>query len=265
MVRRRAFTLVELLVVIGIIATLIALLLPVMGKAREAARAGVCASNLRQCGLGLQMYANAFGQSVPVRRVKNGGWVGWPQFMCFGKTMFDDDGQPVWVPRKVTLCPSNFYSRDDMSTINSAGYAMFTVSTGSSGTLPVFFNSDFERSFFKTVGTDNYEARVQKLTRLPTQPSRTVWMADSLANGPSSTGGGGHMFSYFVDQSRSLHDAAIHVLHGANSKNGVGAGRANVLFYDGHVELLTDRDIRNGTDSRVRYYYGRTGSYYALP
>ncbi|HQY87739.1 MAG TPA: prepilin-type N-terminal cleavage/methylation domain-containing protein [Tepidisphaeraceae bacterium] len=109
----RAFTLVELLVVIGIISLLISILIPVLGRAREQAKMTSCASNLRQVGMMMLQYANQNrGQMFPID-------VGGPLYPAPSDQVWfiyvmkitpppmpQLDDIPSWAP-KVLICPSD--------------------------------------------------------------------------------------------------------------------------------------------------------------
>ncbi len=112
---RSAFTLVELLVVIGIIALLIGILLPALQKAKDSANTLKCSANLRSVGQGLAMYVTNYKQTFPasylyIGHAINGntqtpttgdaGYIHWSSYLYGNKT----SGEPT-APSSF-LCPS---------------------------------------------------------------------------------------------------------------------------------------------------------------
>lgn len=83
MPQRKGFTLIELLVVIAIIAILAAVLFPVFGRAKDAAKRTSCLSNMRQIGYALTMYLSETDDRMPDRRDLKSSlgykpWTSWP-------------------------------------------------------------------------------------------------------------------------------------------------------------------------------------------
>jgi prepilin-type N-terminal cleavage/methylation domain-containing protein/prepilin-type processing-associated H-X9-DG protein len=75
--RQHAFTLVELLVVIGIIAVLVGILLPTLSRARQSAQQVQCASNLKQLFTAVELYSSAYpGWMLPAKTYISGGATG---------------------------------------------------------------------------------------------------------------------------------------------------------------------------------------------
>lgn len=114
--RRNAFTLVELLVVIGIIAVVISILLPALNKAREQARTVHCQSNVRQILMGMFAYA---GDNKGVLPIPQGNGVFTAVAMTDGTSEFDyNDGRLLpylarspQVIEQIFTCPSDFAPR----------------------------------------------------------------------------------------------------------------------------------------------------------
>jgi prepilin-type N-terminal cleavage/methylation domain-containing protein/prepilin-type processing-associated H-X9-DG protein len=144
--RPRAFTLVELLVVIGIIALLISILLPALNKARAQANTVKCASNLRTIGQGIAQYVAAFRGALPPSNYYKGelrivsgvqypdtptnGFVHWSSFLYGNKAKLGTDepflNETGWDAFKCPsldrggLAPANTYQGNNDSFANEA-------------------------------------------------------------------------------------------------------------------------------------------------
>lgn len=104
---RNAFTLIELIVVVGVIVLLAALLVPALNAAREKARSARCLSNLRQIGVGLNLYADQWSDRYPY----TAGTIPWGG-------VDPHDGTPGWMEAlapyvrniRIYRCPSDLDS-----------------------------------------------------------------------------------------------------------------------------------------------------------
>jgi prepilin-type N-terminal cleavage/methylation domain-containing protein/prepilin-type processing-associated H-X9-DG protein len=131
--RKAAFTLVELLVVIGIIAVLIGILLPALNRAREKGRQAQCLSNVRQISMAFFMYANENKGWFPAPAVFGGGlgsqnvsnmsptWIGRDEdWIAWRNKQPDDPLEGAIIPYlgnaspSVMRCPSDELNRTEI-------------------------------------------------------------------------------------------------------------------------------------------------------
>ncbi len=99
--RRGAFTLVELLIVISIIAILAAILFPVFSRARESARRASCQSNLKQIGLAAMQYTSDYDDCMPPAVFVPGMNPGTPNARTYVDLL-----QPYVANLQIFVCPS---------------------------------------------------------------------------------------------------------------------------------------------------------------
>lgn len=118
---KRGFTLVEILVVIGVIMLLSAIMFPVFGRVREAGRRTACASNMRQLGLAFSQYVQDAADRLPIAfdgpygAQKTGGWTYYETFGGPGvKPKFDPTQGSLYTYVRaagVYVCPSDTEGR----------------------------------------------------------------------------------------------------------------------------------------------------------
>jgi prepilin-type N-terminal cleavage/methylation domain-containing protein/prepilin-type processing-associated H-X9-DG protein len=186
--QKRAFTVVELLVVIAIIGVLVALLLPAVQMAREAARRTQCQSNMKECGMAFAGYATA-KNFLPASRTADSNVnavLNWPypvlpqlEQVAIHRQVLMDSTLPPATKLPILICPSQTNSDDSdypLSYIVNGGRANQDLGTK--------LNHDYEangvfvdKGVVRTPKYPNY--RIEEITKAD-GASNTLFMSETV-------------------------------------------------------------------------------------
>lgn len=230
--KHRAFSLVELLVVISIIALLAALLLPVLTSARQRARSLNCVSNLRQIGIALQTYVQE-NQHFPLAT--------------------DGDGLGEWqralrpiTQEKVLCCPQLTQASDEYLQIFPTNKFIFPHygynATGAVRRNPPARNPGLGGDFVFNANGGNYMAASEDWVVHPSQ---------MIAVGDSPTFIRPPLVITNLTPADPIYIAFPYILQ-PSGYYGVGnfhANGANMLFCDGHVQFAAQSFWLNVSDA----------------
>ncbi|MDB5294423.1 MAG: putative major pilin subunit [Phycisphaerales bacterium] len=248
--RRGGFTLVELLVVIGIIALLISILLPSLGRAREQAKIIKCLSNIRQLGMAYQIYANQHKGKLPMHMLSPDGSASW--FWDIPTTTRDalvDNGSV----RDNFYCPSTDRNHDGLW--NFSGYSVvgyFLYHKRRPDTLPAgqTYPGQINPSPFLDNPNPNPNfprTYVDKITM--NRAAERELASDAVLYSVSNDS-----FQKVIGGFGQLPDATSHMRTDLKTPMG-----GNILFLDGHAAWRPFSDMKQrgypGSDSDKRFFF----------